>query len=191
MAGLLEHAIESRLHFFPNGVAVRANDHAAFDWRVIGQLGKARRVVDGVAGDQTDARTVLVGKDSPAVDLFLVDPGVTMEGGRASVGAMGISGRGTTTTGTSIAQPSSGRSVLMIPRWCPYCGGNLRRRSFRHWRHSITWSARSSSDGGIVRPRALAVLVLITNSNVLACSTGRSAGFAPFRILFTTLAARR
>jgi hypothetical protein len=31
--------------------------------------------------------------------------------------------------------------------------------------HSITSSARTSSDGGMVRPRALAVLRLITSSN--------------------------
>jgi hypothetical protein len=45
----------------------------------------------------------------------------------------------------------------------------------------MTWSARSSSDGGIVRPRALAVLRLTTNRNRSACSTGRSAGSSPFR----------
>jgi hypothetical protein len=33
--------------------------------------------------------------------------------------------------------------------------------------HSITWSARCSSDGGIVRPRALAVLRLMTSSNLV------------------------
>jgi hypothetical protein len=43
----------------------------------------------------------------------------------------------------------------------------------------MTWSARSSSDWGIVRPSALAVLRLITNSNLVGCSTGRSVGFAP------------
>jgi len=34
-------------------------------------------------------------------------------------------------------------------------------------RHSITWSARCRRDGGIVRPRALAVLRLMTSSNVV------------------------
>jgi hypothetical protein len=47
----------------------------------------------------------------------------------------------------------------------------------------ITSSARDSSDGGIVRPSALAVLRLMTSSNFVGCSTGRSAGFAPLRIL--------
>ena len=51
--------------------------------------------------------------------------------------------------------------------------------------HSITRSARSNSDGGIVRPSALAVLRLMTSSNFVVCSTGRSPGFAPFRILST------
>src|SRR5262249_28374920 len=51
--------------------------------------------------------------------------------------------------------------------------------------YSITWSARSSSDGGMVRPRALAVLRLMTSSNFVGCSTGRSEGLAPLRILST------
>ena len=39
--------------------------------------------------------------------------------------------------------------------------------------------------GGMVRPSALAVLRLITSSNLVGCCTGRSAGFAPFSILST------
>jgi hypothetical protein len=49
----------------------------------------------------------------------------------------------------------------------------------------ITWSARSSSDCGIVRPSAFAVLRLMNSSNLVGRSTGRSAGFAPLRILST------
>ena len=52
--------------------------------------------------------------------------------------------------------------------------------STRYW---ITWSARTSTDCGIVRPRAFAVLRLMTSSNFVGCSTGRSAGLAPLRIL--------
>src|SRR5262245_54940458 len=51
--------------------------------------------------------------------------------------------------------------------------------------YSITWSVRASSDGGIVRPRAFAVLRLITSSNLVGCSTGRSPGLAPLRIRST------
>src|SRR5215470_3326940 len=41
----------------------------------------------------------------------------------------------------------------------------------------MTWSARSSSDGGMVRPSALAVLRLITQLlNVVGCETGRLPG---------------
>src|SRR5262249_8600630 len=57
--------------------------------------------------------------------------------------------------------------------------------------YSITWSARARIDGGIVKPRALAILRLMTSSNFVGCSTGRSAGFAPLRILSTRPAARR
>jgi hypothetical protein len=54
------------------------------------------------------------------------------------------------------------------------------RRSWPRWsstRYSIIWSALASTDCGTVSPSALAVLRLITNSNFVACSTGRSAGF--------------
>jgi len=51
--------------------------------------------------------------------------------------------------------------------------------------HRITSSAWKRSIGGSVRPRACAVLRLITNSNFLGCSTGRSAGVAPLRSLST------
>src|SRR5215467_11159826 len=56
-----------------------------------------------------------------------------------------------------------------------------------HRVYRITSSARASSDGGIVRPSALAVLRLMTSSNVVGCSTGRSLGLAP-RILSTYVA---
>ena len=51
--------------------------------------------------------------------------------------------------------------------------------------YSITSSARPSTDGGIVSLSAFAVLRLMTSSNLLGCSTGRSPGLAPFRILST------
>src|SRR5262245_43120902 len=49
--------------------------------------------------------------------------------------------------------------------------------------HSITSSASASSVGGISTPSAFAVLRLITNSNLVGCRTGRSAGLAPLRTL--------
>src|SRR6266550_9191856 len=55
--------------------------------------------------------------------------------------------------------------------------------------HSITSSARASSDGGTVRPSALAVVRLMTSSNLVGCSTGMSPGLAPRRILSTKSAA--
>src|SRR5262245_25928953 len=57
--------------------------------------------------------------------------------------------------------------------------------------HSITLSARASNIGGMVMPSALAVVRLMTRSNLVGCSTGISAGCAPRRILFTNSAARR
>jgi hypothetical protein len=57
--------------------------------------------------------------------------------------------------------------------------------------YSITSSARSKKASGIVMPSAFAVVRLTTSSKVVGCSTGRSAGFAPFKILSTRSAARR
>src|SRR5262249_25281267 len=51
--------------------------------------------------------------------------------------------------------------------------------------HSMTSSARARIDGGIVSPSDRAVLRLTTSSNLVGRSTGRSAGFAPLRILST------
>jgi len=51
--------------------------------------------------------------------------------------------------------------------------------------HSITSSARSRKVSEIFSPNALAVFILTISSNCVGCSTGRSAGLAPFRILST------
>src|SRR6516164_4474747 len=45
--------------------------------------------------------------------------------------------------------------------------------------HSITSSAMASMPGGIVRPSVLAVLRLMTKSNLVGICTGRSAGLSP------------
>jgi len=47
---------------------------------------------------------------------------------------------------------------------------------------SVAWNRRVE---GMVNPRASAVLRLMTSSKVVGCSTGRSAGAAPCRILST------
>src|SRR5262245_51792127 len=44
--------------------------------------------------------------------------------------------------------------------------------------HSISSSARATSDGGMVRPIDFAVLRLITNSYLLGACTGRLPGFS-------------
>ena len=48
--------------------------------------------------------------------------------------------------------------------------------------YSITSSAVASSDDGTVRPRMRAVTTLMTSSNLVACTTGKSAGFSPLRM---------
>jgi hypothetical protein len=48
--------------------------------------------------------------------------------------------------------------------------------------YSITSSARESRVGGTLRASVLAVLRLITNSNLVDCMIGNSAGFSPLRM---------
>src|SRR5438094_317933 len=55
----------------------------------------------------------------------------------------------------------------------------------------IILSAWYSTDCGIVTPSSLAVFKFIKSSNLVGCSTGSSAGFAPLRILSTYVAERR
>src|SRR5262249_35199674 len=62
------------------------------------------------------------------------------------------------------------------------CGSTAKERDELASLRSITSSARASSEGGTVRPSILAVSALMTSSNLLACTTGRSAGFAPLRM---------
>ena len=51
--------------------------------------------------------------------------------------------------------------------------------------HCVASSARASTVAGNSRPSAKAVLVLITNSNLVGACTGKSAGFAPLRMRST------
>src|SRR5713226_1958873 len=80
----------------------------------------------------------------------------------------------------------SGRYSLLGPEL-----HRLDRTSFAWRTYSITLSASASSLSGIVRPSVLAVVRLMVRSNLVGCSTGRSPGFAPRRILSTKSAARR
>src|SRR5262249_60609576 len=48
--------------------------------------------------------------------------------------------------------------------------------------HSITLSARARNAGGTVKPSALAVFRLMTNSNMVGCATGRWARLVPLMV---------
>ena len=68
-------------------------------------------------------------------------------------------------------------------------GGDLSRcnklRADKSCGYSITSSARASTAAGTSRPSVLAVLRLITSSNLVGCSTGRSTGSMPLNTLST------
>src|SRR4030095_2324328 len=58
-----------------------------------------------------------------------------------------------------------------------------RRLVFFH--HLITLFARERNSGASVRPICFAAFKLITNSNCVACCTGKAGGLVPFKILST------
>jgi hypothetical protein len=64
----------------------------------------------------------------------------------------------------------------------PRCANNCREQVQHKSHYSITSSVSARIVGGMSRPSALAVLRLSTNSNLVDCMTGSSAGFSPLRI---------
>jgi hypothetical protein len=61
-------------------------------------------------------------------------------------------------------------------------GHNGTHAARQNWSYSITSSARPSRESGTVMPSAFAVFKLTTNWILVACYTGRSAGFSPFKM---------
>jgi hypothetical protein len=76
--------------------------------------------------------------------------------------------------------PQSGQSADKLA--CPLSAKSGLMHRSKTASYSITSSARASSVGGISRRSAFAVLRLITNSNLIDCTTGSSAGFSPLRM---------
>ena len=78
------------------------------------------------------------------------------------------------------------RATSALPPQRRHALTGLARQSRATRRHRAIYSTTSSATARIFagksRPSAFAVLRLITSSSLVACSTGRSAGFSPFRI---------
>ena len=70
-------------------------------------------------------------------------------------------------------------------------GGQARRATRIGKAYSITSSASARILGGMSRPNAFAVARLMTSSNLVASSTGMSAGFSPLRMRVTYMPPRR
>ena len=70
-------------------------------------------------------------------------------------------------------------ALLRARRERPRCCRAAEQRDELAALHSITSSAMASSDGGTVRPNMRAVVLLMTSSNLVDCTTGKSPGFAP------------
>src|ERR1041385_4702984 len=84
--------------------------------------------------------------------------------------------------GARVQISDNGLRNLLCPRKIRPYGRAPKRCNELPPPHSIPSSARASSAGGSVRPRALAVFRLSINSNLADCITGRSAGFSPLRM---------
>ena len=80
------------------------------------------------------------------------------------------------------AEPFDGDALLRAHRKRPRCCRATDKRDELAALHSITSSARPSSESGKVMPSAFAVLRLMISSIFVYCCTGRSAGVAPLRI---------
>src|SRR5262249_16223215 len=107
--------------------------------------------------------------------------------------AKGIQARGMPGRGGKTQIPDTGdlRWLLRARRERPRGRRTADERDDFATPHSITSSARAMNASEIGSPIALAVLRLTTNSNLVGCSTGKSAVLAPFAILSTYSAARR
>src|SRR5262249_41941303 len=86
-----------------------------------------------------------------------------------------------------LRQVQSDRSNL-AHGWLPFAAVSIRQQFGTQMpqgghppHHSITSSATASSVGGISTPNAFAVARLMTSSNLVPSSTGRSPGFSPLR----------
>src|SRR5262249_35265561 len=79
-------------------------------------------------------------------------------------------------------EPDGGQlsRLLRARRYWPRCRAAEERDELAPL-HSITSSARPSSDSGTVSPSALAVFRLMISSTLVDWTTGRSAGLAPAR----------
>src|SRR5215475_5643975 len=82
--------------------------------------------------------------------------------------------------GEQEAEPVGAACFLRARRERPYGRAADKRDELAPF-HSITSSARAESIGAISMPSALAVLRLMTNSNLVVCTAGRSVVFAPLR----------
>jgi hypothetical protein len=80
--------------------------------------------------------------------------------------------------GDNITLYKAGNAAPRVRTPLPACAGTGRTARHAYW---ITPSAVASSVSGMVRPRALAVFRLMTNTNLVGCRTGRSPGLAPLK----------
>jgi hypothetical protein len=86
---------------------------------------------------------------------------------------------------TEMGCPHHVRSTPVSDRIADMASGPFRAMSGSERTHSITSSARASSDGGTVNPSAFAVLRLTASWYFVGACAGRLAGFSPLKMRST------
>src|SRR5437763_2004511 len=102
--------------------------------------------------------------------------GISLRGEISHEVRLGTSRKSRSRPGTSVhwGEAVQGDSALEMTR--------LTRSSHSADRYSMISSAIEDRPGGTLRPNAFAVFRLITNSNLVDWTAGRSAGLAPLRM---------
>src|SRR5262245_48664751 len=114
-----------------------------------------------------------------AAELVTLAPDVILASGGTTLGPLRQVSRTVPTVFTGVGDPVGAGFVDSLAR---PGGSATEHRDELAPLHSITSSAVESSVRGTARPSILAVQALMTNSNLVDCTTGKSAGFAPLRM---------
>src|SRR5437763_6944927 len=169
-----------------NGVGMRSEDDGDRVGRQPGRLDLGRRAREhdaGIHADQFGCRCVhLLDRVRPPVfDDQVLALDIT-EIAQARPEGLDTALRSSSGTETQKSDPPNSAGLLGARDQGPCRQYSAAEQQQIAPVHSMTSSARASSDCGTVSPSAFAVLRLMTNSNLVGCSTGRSAGLAPLRI---------
>src|SRR5262245_53894278 len=139
------------------------------------------RLADALRGTGHDRHLVLESHRSP--HEFRPPPRYSssiLEGAMSALGSFTSLWLLRSTVRMSASHPKTTKSLRSSEM--TRCARKRHKHRSRQHHYSITSSALASSVGGTLRPSIRAVSALMTRSNLLDCTTGRSAGLAPVRM---------